>query len=491
MPTHVPANTPTQLFIDGTFVDASDGATIETSAPSSGEPLARIASGGDVDIDRAVKAARRAFERGVWSQRPPSDRKAVLLGLAELIEQHTAELALLDAIEAGKPIVDCEEGDLPDAVATFRWFAEATDKVFGKVAPSGPDHLALVVREPVGVVGAVVPWNFPIATLAMKLAPALAAGNSVVVKPSELASLSALRLAELSVEAGLPAGVLNVVTGTGVVAGRALGMHPDVDVISFTGSTRVGREFLRYSADSNLKHIALELGGKSPQIVTYSVRDEITEVARDLAEAAFWNAGQNCTAGSRVLVDNRIKHDLVRALVDATDDIAVGDPLDRETAVGPVIHEHALTNILAAIDHARSNGADVVAGGCRILPESGGSYIAPTIVTDVRNDDPIARTELFGPVVVVIGFDSEEEAIALANDTDYGLAATIWTRDVSQSIRMSRSVRAGTVAVNGYSEGDASTPFGGWKSSGFGGRDNGLEAFEQYTELKTTWINLV
>ncbi|GAA1809422.1 aldehyde dehydrogenase family protein [Agromyces neolithicus] len=480
-------SSPTQLFIDGVFVDAEGGATFETVAPSTGEVIAAVASGSERDIDRAVSAARRAFDSGIWSRSTPQDRKERLLALADLIESNAEDLAYLDAIEAGKPIVDCEDGDLPDVVATFRWFAQAVDKVYGRVAPSGHDHLALIVREPAGVVGTVVPWNFPLATLAMKVAPALAAGNSVVVKPAELASLSALRLAELSLEAGIPAGVLNVVPGLGGVAGRALGLHSDVDVISFTGSTAIGREFLRYSADSNLKKVVLELGGKSPQIVTHSVRDELDAIAEDLAAAAFWNAGQNCTAGSRILVDNRIKAPLIDAVTRAAKALVVGDPLDRATTLGPMIHEAALSKVVSAIASATEAGARVVTGGRR-LRAGDGAFLEPTIIDEVTSEMAVARDELFGPVVVIIGYDSEEEAIRIANDTPYGLAATVHSRDLDQAIRMARAIRAGTVAVNGYSEGDVTTPFGGWKRSGFGGHDNGLEAFDQYTELKTIWI---
>jgi gamma-glutamyl-gamma-aminobutyraldehyde dehydrogenase len=314
--TTLPDTVRTQAFIDGEFTDALDHATFDSLAPATGTVIAQVAAGGEADVDRAVQAARAAFTRGDWSRMAPADRKNVLLRFADLIEAHGEELALVEAIDAGKPITDCRSLDLPDVLGTIRWYAETADKVFGKTSPTDADHLGLIVREPVGVVGGVLPWNFPMAMLAWKIGPALATGNSVVIKPPELASLTTLRMAELALEAGLPRGVFNVVPGLGHVAGRALGLHPDVDMITFTGSTEVGREFLRYSADSNLKGTVLEMGGKSPQIVMADCRDILDTVAADLAGAAFWAAGQNCSAGSRILVHSSIKDDFVSALAE-------------------------------------------------------------------------------------------------------------------------------------------------------------------------------
>jgi gamma-glutamyl-gamma-aminobutyraldehyde dehydrogenase len=486
----LPGTIRTQTFIDGQFADAEDGSTFESFAPATGQVIATIAAAGASDVARAVTSARKTFETGTWSSRSPAERKGILLQFATLIEGAADELALIESVDAGKPISDCKTFDIPDVLGTIRWYAEAADKVFGKTSPTGSDHLGLIVREPVGVVGGVLPWNFPMAMLAWKIAPALAAGNSVVIKPPELASLTTLRLAELAVQAGVPSGAFNVVPGLGLVAGKALGLHPDVDMVTFTGSTEVGRKFLRYAADSNLKRIVLECGGNSPQVVMADMGDQLDSVAADLANAAFWNAGQNCSAGSRILVPNSLKAEFVEALAREAGDLVVGDPTDTRTSIGPLIEPSALSRVCAYIEQARADGARVVTGGSPTLTDSGGNFIEPTILDDALPWMGVAREEIFGPVVTVIGFDDVDEALTLANDTPYGLAATIWSKDIDLALRAARTVRAGTVAINGYSEGDISTPFGGYKMSGFGGRDNGLEALEQYTELKTIWITL-
>jgi gamma-glutamyl-gamma-aminobutyraldehyde dehydrogenase len=479
-----------QAFIDGAFVDALDGAQFDTIAPASGQKLASVAACAAGDVDAAVSAARRAFDSGIWRDLAPKQRKVVLLRFADLIEANAKEIAFLDSVDAGKTLSDCEDFDLPDVIDCVRWYAEAIDKVFGKTSPMSTDSLGLIVREPVGVIGVVLPWNFPAAMLAWKMAPALAAGNSLVIKPAELSPLSALRIAELAQEAGIPDGVFNVVPGLGEVTGKAIGLHHDVDVVTFTGSTEVGRLFLTYAAESNLKQIVLECGGKSPQIVMADMRDDLDTVAQDLADAAFTNAGQNCTAGSRVLVHESIKADLVERLTQISAARVVGDPLDRATEMGPLIEPSARERTLAYIDGARREGARIRCGGSAVLEETGGFFVAATVVDEVTPDMAIAREEVFGPVVCVLSFETEDEAIAIANDTTYGLAATVWSKNIDVAIRMARAVRAGTVAVNGYSEGDITTPFGGYRQSGFGGRDNGLEAFDQYTELKSIWVTL-
>lgn len=481
---------PTKLFIDGEFADASDRGTISSYNPSNGKVIAEVAAATEADVDRAVASARAAFDSGVWSGAAPEERKAVLQRFAQLIDEHADELATLDSTEAGKPISDCIDGDLPEVAALFSWYAEAIDKVFGKVSNTGAAHLGLIVPEPIGVVAAVVPWNFPLAVLSMKIAPALAAGNAVIVKPPQQASLSALLIAQLGYEAGLPKGVLNVVPGRGGVAGRALGMHHGVDALTFTGSTEVGRYFLEYSARSNFKRVALEMGGKSPQIVTETVAHRLPEVAADLANAAFWNSGQNCTAGSRILVHNSVKEAFIDELVRATEAMVVGDTSLPETQLGPIIDEAALEEMVAAVSDATVRGAQVRTGGRRILEESGGWFMAPTIVTEIAASDPLAQTEVFGPITCVLGYDTEDEAIELANGTEYGLAATVWSQEVDQAVRLARRIDAGIVAVNGFSEGNLTTPFGGFKASGFGGKDKGLEAFAQYTRTKTIWFTL-
>jgi acyl-CoA reductase-like NAD-dependent aldehyde dehydrogenase len=479
----------TQAFIDGRFVDAASGETFATENPATGKTIAEVASGGPGDIDAAVAAARRSFEDGRWSRLAPADRKTVLLRFADLIEASADELATLDSLEAGKPITDTRDVDLPETVKTFRWYAEAIDKVFDAIAPTGPEALGLIVREPIGVVGAVVPWNFPILMAAWKMAPALASGNSMIVKPSRLSSLSAIRMAELAAEAGLPDGVLNVVPGPGGAAGAALGRHMDVDKVTFTGSTEVGRLFLQYSSESNLKEVTLECGGKSPAVVLADP-PAMDLVVEQVLFGALMNMGENCSQGSRLIVHRSIQDELVSRLAEGLASWPVGDPMDPATRVGPMIERPHLDKVLGFIERGRAEGARVRAGGGRILEDSGGYFVAPTIFDGVRNDMTIAREEIFGPVLSTIPFETEEEGIRLANETSYGLAAAVYTKDLDAAFRVARALRAGTVGVNAYSEGDITTPFGGYKQSGFGGRDKGLEAFDQYTEKKTIWVTL-
>jgi len=477
-------------FIDGRFVPSRSGATFETLNPATGEVLTEIAACTAEDVDLAVQAARRAFEAGVWSGLAPAERKAILQHFADLIEANCLELAVLEALEAGKPIGECFNVDIPDTANTIRWHAEVIDKLYDAVAPTAKGVVATVTREPIGVVGAVLPWNFPAMMAGWKLGPALATGNSVVLKPAELTSLSTLRLAELAHEAGIPAGVLNVVPGLGHEAGKAIGLHADIDLAAFTGSTEVGRKFLEYSAASNLKRVVLECGGKNPQVVMPDVSD-LKTVASNVLAAAFWNMGENCSAGSRLIVHRSIKDALVDEIQRQLEtEWTTGNPLDPGVQLGALIEQAHMDKVLAHIERAKADGLRLVAGGKRILQEMGGYFVAPTIFDEVPKDAAVAREEIFGPVLAVIPFDTEEEAIAIANDTCYGLAASLWSEDLNTVHRMSAAIRAGTVSVNCFSEGDITTPFGGYKQSGFGGRDKSVYAHDQYCELKTTWIQL-
>jgi 4-(gamma-glutamylamino)butanal dehydrogenase len=479
----------TKAFLNGKFVGAQSGRTFTTENPATGKPLAEIAACDAPDVDRAVKAARKSFDSGVWSRLKPGDRKKVLLKWADLLEAHASELALLDTLEAGKPIGDCATMDIPDTIHCIRWHAELTDKLYSHVSPTGPENLALVLREPLGVVGCVIPWNFPAQMAAWKLGPALAAGNSVVLKPAELTSLSAIRMAELAAEAGVPAGVLNVIPGLGETAGQAIGRHMDVDMVAFTGSTEVGRYFLKYAAESNLKRIILECGGKSPQVV-FADAPDLDVVASNAVGAAFWNMGENCSCGSRLIVHKRIKDALVAKVAALAKTWKVGDPLDPQSRLGALIEKPHLEKVLSYVEAGKAEGAKLALGGRRILKETGGYFMEATIFDEVSNRMKIAREEIFGPVLSVISFSTEEEAVGLANDTNYGLAASFYTQDLNRAHRVARAIRAGTVSVNCFSEGDITTPFGGFKQSGFFGRDKSIWAHEQYTELKTIWMQL-
>ncbi|CAM5187409.1 Gamma-glutamyl-gamma-aminobutyraldehyde dehydrogenase OS=Castellaniella defragrans OX=75697 GN=HNR28_002005 PE=3 SV=1 [Castellaniella defragrans] len=479
----------TRAFINGRYVDARSGETFETLNPATGQLLAHVAAGDAADVDAAVKAARHVFEAGSWSRMAPRDRKKALLRFADLIEKNSRELALIETLDCGKPINDAMNVDLPDAIETLRWHAEATDKIYDQMSAAPHDVVSMIVREPIGVVGAVIPWNFPLFVAMWKLAPALAGGNAIVLKPAEQTSLSLLRMVALASEAGIPDGVINVVPGMGPTAGRAIGMHPDIDCVSFTGSGEVGRYFLKYSADSNMKRIVLECGGKSPSIVMDDIKD-LSPVLENVASAILFCQGENCSAGSRLIVQESIKDRLLEELKLIFKTWTVGDPLETTTRIGSMIEKGHLDKVLSYIELGRKEGARVAIGGNQILAETGGSFVEPTIFDNVSNDMRIAREEIFGPVLSVVTVKDEEEALKVANDTRYGLAASLYTDDLNRAHRMSKSIRAGTVSVNCYSEGDFAVPFGGYKESGFGGKDKGLAAHDQYTETKTIWIQL-
>ncbi|MCI5096732.1 MAG: aldehyde dehydrogenase [Rhodobacteraceae bacterium] len=475
----------TQAFIDGKFVEAASGKTFDSINPATGAVLAQVAECDAEDVDRAVAAGRGAFEDGRWSRMAPGDRKAVLLKLADLIRENLVELALLDSLDMGKLVTDAVTVDAPGSAHFFQWYAEAIDKVYDEVAPTGPGDLALVSRVPLGVVGAVTPWNFPLDMATWKAAAALAAGNSVVLKPAEQSPLSALRLAELAAEAGVPDGVFNVVPGYGVTAGKALGLHMDVDCLAFTGSTGIGKMFMQYSGQSNLKQVWPETGGKSPNLIFADC--ENLEAAADMAAfGIFFNQGEVCSANSRLYVERSIKDRFVELMIERARATQPGDPLNPASKMGAIVDEKQTQGIMRFVEDGKKS-ANLVAGGERVHVDGKGCFVQPTIFDDVSHDNPLARDEIFGPVLSVIPFDSEEEAVTMANDSIYGLAASVWTDNLSRACRVSDRLMVGTVSVNTVDALSAQTPFGGMKQSGFG-RDLSLHSLEKYTALKTTWI---
>ena len=474
---------PQNAWIDGSYRPAISGKTFDTVNPATGAVIGTVAACDAADVDLAVAKAREAFEDGRWSRLHPGARKEVLVRLAKLMERNARELAVMESIDSGKTIYDCESVDIPESIHVIKWHGELIDKIYDQVSPASNDHIAMVVREAVGVVGLVLPWNFPLLMLAWKIGPALAAGCSVVVKPAAETSLTALRLAELAAEAGLPRGVLNVVTGGGSEVGEPLGRHPDVDMVSFTGSTVTGRRFLHYSADSNLKEVVLELGGKNPCIVLDDAED-LDAVAGHVVNGAFWNMGQNCSAASRLIVQRGVKDRLLAKIAEHAREWVVGDPLNPEVRVGALVSNAHFAKVSGYLTAAAKE--TVVMGG-KIVAEG---FIEPTVVEVASNASVLAREEIFGPILTVVAVNSFEEAIAVANDTEYGLAASIFTANGKRALRGARMLRAGTVTVNSFGEGDITTPFGGYKQSGFGGRDNSIHAHDQYTQLKTIWLDL-
>lgn len=482
-----------QTFINSAHIggrahSAQDGKTFAVINPATNTLLARVAACSEADVDLAVGVARTAFENGPWARMAPRERKVILLRLAELILTHREELALLDSMSMGKPVMDAYTIDVPGAAQVFGWYAESLDKLYDQVAPTGGDVLATITRVPLGVIAAVVPWNFPLDMAAWKLAPALAAGNSVILKPAEQSPFSALRLAELALEAGIPQGVFSVITGLGEQAGRALGLHPDIDALAFTGSTEVGKYFMQYSAQSNLKQVWLECGGKSPNLV-FDDCEDLDLAAEKATFGIFFNQGEVCSANSRLLVQRSIHDEFVERLIEKSRQWQPGDPLNPVSRMGAIVDARQAERVMGYITQAHASGARLMAGGERLLINGSNNFIQPTLFTGVSPDMRLAREEVFGPVLAITAFDNEDQAVKIANDHIYGLAASVWTDNLNRAHRVAGRLNAGTVSVNTVDALDVSVPFGGGKQSGFG-RDLSLHSFDKYTQLKTTWFQL-
>ncbi len=477
-----------RALIGGERRAALSGRTWDKHSPIDGRLLGPVARCEGADVDAAVAAARAAFEDRRWAGLAPGKRKRVMIRFADLVLQHGAELALLETLDMGKPIKYSQSVDVASCANCLRWYGEAIDKVYDQIAPTADDSLALITREAVGVVAAIVPWNYPLIMTAWKIAPALASGNSVILKPSEKSPLSALRLAELALEAGIPPGVFNVVPGFGNEAGSALALHMDVDCIGFTGSTRVGKQIMQMAGQSNLKRAWTELGGKSANIVCADCPDLDAAVSAAIS-SIFFNQGESCNAPSRLFVEAAIKDAFLEKALPLVARWTPGDPLSESTIMGAIVDATQMKTVMGYIEQGRQAGARLLAGGEAVRPETGGFYIAPTLFDEVDSGMSIAREEIFGPVLSVLSFTDVGEAVRQANATPYGLQAAVWTRDMSKAIRTARALRAGTVHVNQYDGDDITVPFGGYKQSG-NGRDKSLHAFDKYTELKTTWIRI-
>mgnify|MGYP003334757669 FL=1 len=474
------------MFIDGEFVSAVSGATFDAISPIDQRVLANVAAGDSHDVDKAVTAAKRTFENGVWRDLNPRDKKAIMLKWADLIREHYEEIALLETLEVGKPIGDTSGYDALAVARVIQWYGEAIDKRYDEIAPAPTNSLAMITREPLGVIGAVVPWNYPIVIASWKIGPALAMGNSMVLKPSEESSLAILRIAQLGIEAGLPNGVFNVVTGLGDQAGQALARHMNVSKIAFTGSGPVGKKMLQYAAESNLKQVALELGGKSPQVVLDDVVD-LDKAASTIAWGIYYNSGQTCNAGSRVIVHESIKEALTAKLAEFVGNFKVGDPLDPMTQMGPVVSLKQRDRVNSYLELVGASGEKFLYGGKK--PTGNDCYFEPTLIDGAKHNSRLVQEEIFGPVIVFETFKTDAEALALANGTNYGLAASVWSGNISRAHNFARKLRAGTVWINTFDMSDVITPFGGFNGSG-SGRDKSLHALDGYSALKTTWLDL-
>lgn len=477
-----------QAFINGQYVPAASGETFECVSPIDGQTVTEIAACDSEDVNRAVTAARNAFEAGHWSEMAPRERKTRMLRFAALIDTYADELALLESLDMGKPITISRRDDMGGVVGTVQWFAETVDKIYDELAPVGTGAVGMITREPLGIVGAVVPWNFPLLMAAWKFAPALAAGNSVIMKPAEQSPLTCLRVAELAAEAGIPDGVFQVLPGFGETAGQALGRHMDVDMIAFTGSTEVGKYFLRYSGESNMKHVSLECGGKTPNII-FADAPDLDAAAEDAAGAIFYNSGQVCVASSRLLVEESIREPFLEKVIKVGEQMQPNDPLDPDTAMGSMVDANQMDRVRSYITIGEEEGARLAFGGKQVRQNTGGYYIEPTIFDGVTNDMRIAQEEIFGPVLSTLTFKDADEALQIANDSIYGLQANLWTSDINKAHKVARKLKAGSVNINNTDGGDITVPFGGYKQSGIG-RDKSLHAYDKYTQLKTTYIEL-
>lgn len=477
---------PSALFINGTYIAASSGETFCIINPANGNVVTDVPLANADDVDLTVKAARQAFNKGYWRRLAPAQRKKILLKFSDLMVENKETLGLLNTLCMGKPITSAINGEVPSAASVIAYAAEAIDKFYGEVAPTAPDHINILLNQPLGVVAAIVPWNYPLSMAAWKIGPALATGNSVILKPAEQSPLSALFLGKLANEAGIPAGVLNILPGDGPTTGQSLGLHPDIDCITFTGSTEVGKKIMGYAAQSNLKRVSLECGGKSPHIVLADCAD-IAKAADEVAKGIFTNSGQVCSAGSRLILEKSIRQPFLAELEKAAKKFVPGDPLNPRTNMGPLVSSDQLKKAFKAIDTAIAEGGTLFFGGTQATTNQPGYFLQPTIIIDVKNSHTLAQEEVFGPVLAVIDAEDFDDALKIANDTIYGLAAGIWTSSNAKALKAMENLHAGIVWVNCYEVGSQASPFGGFKQSGFG-RDKSVHALEKYVDIKSCWV---